>query len=413
VLDISQYSFLFFLLLTIFVGVISSKKATSNSEDYLLAGRKVHPWVMALSTFSTANSGFMFIAYIGYTYNNGISSLWYLITWIFGELMAWIFIHPKLRTQSEKENLNTLSSFIAGPNPEKKSNLVKVTAITSFIFLGIYAAAQLKVANKALFILTDWDKSTGIIIAGIIMAIYCFSGGIRASIWTDVVQTFLMLGAMFTIFALTMFHVGGPFDLISTLREIDPSLLKWVPDKWQGHFGVLILSLIVNGFGVIGQPHIMVRVMAINDAKNLVQARFIYLITYILFGLASWTIGLSSRILIPNLTSQKAELALPILAEDLLPAILLGMVLAAALGPLLFMRCFGINFSEKSALISLILASLTVLLWRYVFGLSAYLNEVLPGVLISFFSLFFFKMIWPKKSSAASGSRQAKDLKNY
>lgn len=454
-------SFLFFLILTLLVGIFSYQKAESNSEDYLLAGRSVNPYIMALSSFSTTNSGYMFIAYIGYTYIHGISSLWYLITWISGEFLAWKFIHPLLRIKSEKEKLNTLSSFISGPEPKQKSSLVKITALISFIFLGVYAAVQLKIANKALFVLTDWDTNTGIIIAGLIVAVYCFSGGIRASIWTDVFQTFLMLGAMFTVLALAIFHVGGLSELFSNLQNIDPEMLQWISPEWKGHFVILLLSLALNGFGVIGQPHIMIRAMTINHAANLQKARNIYLLCYVFFGLASWLVGLSSRVLVPNLSPSKAELALPILAENLLNPIMLGMilagifsaalstadsqiiscsanltqdlfpklkssylaskistltvaffvvliaiffhdsifnlilvswaVLAASLGPLIFMRCFGIKFSEKASIASVLLSSTAVILWRYLFHLSPFVHEVLVGVLVGTLIIILFK----------------------
>jgi sodium/proline symporter len=67
------------------VGILSVRKAKASSEDYLLAGREVHPWVMALSMLSTNYSGFMFIGYIGYTFSHGISSIWYMITWALGD----------------------------------------------------------------------------------------------------------------------------------------------------------------------------------------------------------------------------------------------------------------------------------------------------------------------------------------
>lgn len=191
------------------VGVISSKEAEANSEDYLLAGRKVNPWVMALSMLSTNYSGFMFIGYIGYTYTNGVSSIWYLVTWALGDLIAWFTIHKRLRIKSKERNLNTITSFVASCEKKSRIAVIKVASIISFVFLSIYAAAQLKVSSKALYSMLGWDYNWGIVVAGVIVALYCFSGGIRASIWTDVIQSVLMCVAMLILLVVTILHCGG------------------------------------------------------------------------------------------------------------------------------------------------------------------------------------------------------------
>jgi sodium/proline symporter len=176
-LNIVAISFISFVALMILVGVLSAKEAQASSEDYLLAGRKVHPWVMALSMLSTNYSGFMFIGYIGYTYTQGISSIWYLVTWALGDLLGWLTIHRRLREKSEARDVNTITSFIGSSADKKRPAVIKVASIISFVFLSVYAAAQLKVSSKALHVMLDWDYTLGIIVAGLIVAVYCFSGG--------------------------------------------------------------------------------------------------------------------------------------------------------------------------------------------------------------------------------------------
>ncbi len=65
----------------------------------------------------------------------------------------------------------------------------------------------------------DWDYNLGIVIAGLIVAIYCFSGGIRASIWTDVIQSILMCGAMFLLFVVSVYNCGGFVELFNSLKN--------------------------------------------------------------------------------------------------------------------------------------------------------------------------------------------------
>ena len=77
-------SFLFFLATFVVIGVSSARARKNTTDDYLLAGRNVPPWLAALSAVATNNSGFMFIGQIAYTYRVGIESVWMMIGWIMG-----------------------------------------------------------------------------------------------------------------------------------------------------------------------------------------------------------------------------------------------------------------------------------------------------------------------------------------
>lgn len=326
--NLVSISFIGFLVLMVLVGMLSSSKAKAESGDYLLASRSVHPIVMALSMLSTNYSGFMFIGFIGYTYNVGISAVWYILTWAFGDLMAWLTIHKRLRDKSEEQDSNTITSFIGTGKKKSFPSLIKFSSLISFIFLSVYAAAQLKVSSKALHVMLDWDLNLGIIIAGVIVSLYCFSGGIRASIWTDVVQTIFMCAAMFLMSFLTISKCGGLNELMMSLKNIDPDLVSLVPEQTFWHFVIFIFSMLLNGYGVIGQPHTMVRAMLINDSTQMGKARDIYFTLYLIFGIAALSVGLASRILLPDLSSVDPELTLPILAEQYLPDLLVGFILA-------------------------------------------------------------------------------------
>ena len=328
IVNVISLSFIGFLVLMVLVGTLSASKAKANSGDYLLASRSVHPIVMALSMLSTNYSGFMFIGFIGYTYNVGISAVWYVLTWAFGDLLAWLTIHKRLRDKSEEQDSNTITSFIGTGEKKSLPGLIKFTSLISFTFLSVYAAAQLKVSSKALHVMLDWDMNMGIVIAGLIVAIYCFSGGIRASIWTDVAQTIFMCAAMFLMSFLTIGKCGGVTELMASLKAVDPNLVSLVPEKTFLHFIIFIISLLVNGYGVIGQPHTMVRAMLIDDSSKMGKARDIYFSLYLIFGIASLSVGLASRILLPDLSSIDPELTLPILAEQYLPDVLVGFILA-------------------------------------------------------------------------------------
>ena len=90
-------SFIVFMGLFISIGLLSRLKKRNTPSDYLLANQSVKPWLVALSAVATNNSGYMFAGLIGYTYLAGLSSMWLMIGWIFGDFIASLFIHKKIR----------------------------------------------------------------------------------------------------------------------------------------------------------------------------------------------------------------------------------------------------------------------------------------------------------------------------
>ncbi len=327
------YSFLFFLLLFVLIGVSSSLKSKKNNSDYLLAGHNTPPWLAALSAVATNNSGYMFIGLIGYTYTSGIQASWIMIGWIVGDIMMSFFVHKKLREITEKENLlsfgGVLSRWQRGTSFRKLRFIVGVITI---LFLGVYAAAQFKAGSKALHVLFGWDYSTGAIIGAVIVFAYCLSGGIRASIWTDAAQSFVMIFAMAMLFFVGVSQVGGFDQYVTKLDAVSPGFLSFMPTGLdvEGPTGVFlfILGWLFAGFGVVGQPHIMIRFMTIDDSKNMTKTKIYYYSWYIAFTILTIGVGLTARLLLTNSANFDAELALPLMSQQLLPEVLIGVVLA-------------------------------------------------------------------------------------
>ncbi len=327
------YSFIFFLLLFVLIGVSSSFKSKGNNDDYLLAGSSIPPWLAALSAIATNNSGYMFIGMIGYTYMSGLQSIWLMIGWIFGDYVMGSFVHKRLREVTEKENILSFGGLIAkwqsGSDFRKLRMLV---GVITFVFLGVYAAAQFKAGSKALHVLFGWDYSTGAIIGAIIVFLYCLSGGIRASIWTDAAQSFVMIIAMSMLFYIGISEMGGISGYIAKLDAVAPGYLSVTPTGLDisGPTGVFlfILGWVFGGFGVIGQPHIMVRFMTVDDSKNINRTRAYYYLWYIAFYAATIGVGLTARLILPEVANFDAELALPLMSQKILPEILIGVVLA-------------------------------------------------------------------------------------
>ncbi|NER32736.1 MAG: sodium/proline symporter [Oscillatoria sp. SIO1A7] len=322
-------SFIAFLLLFTGVGIYSATRKQNTTADYLLASRSVNFWLTALSAFATAHSGFMFVGMIGYTYKVGISAAWLPIGWVIGDSMAWFFVYKRLRVASEESSSETIGAFLAN-NQKNNRSIAIVSALVTLVFLGTYAAAQLVAGSKALHVLFGWDYSWGIILGAAIVVFYCFSGGIRASIWTDAVQSLVMVLAMIGLLVASIVACGGIGELWSQLESIDPLLVDPNPSNFKLGTIAFALGWLVSGLAVVGQPHIVVRAMAIDSAENIAMSRNLYLLSYIIFSAAAIGVGLTSRVLLPELMAAGSdpELALPILSVKLLPGAFVGTILA-------------------------------------------------------------------------------------
>ena len=321
-----------FLALFVIIGILSTLKNRHTNADYLLAGQSVKPWLVALSAVATNNSGFMFIGMIGYTYAVGLSSIWLMIGWIFGDFLASTFIHKRLRVVTEKENVLSFAGVLSRWHGTDYRRLRVVGGLITVAFLGAYAAAQLNAGSKALYVLFDWDYAVGASIGAGMVLLYCFAGGIRASIWTDAAQSFVMIVAMGLLFFVAASEIGGLNKFFTALGSISPSYMDLFPgDMSLGVFAgpfLFVLGWIFAGFGVVGQPHIMVRFMTMDAPENMNRVRVYYYGWYIAFYTLTVCAGLAARLLLPEVGNFDAELALPTLAQQLLPELLVGLILA-------------------------------------------------------------------------------------
>ena len=320
-------TFIGFMLLFTAVGIYSATKKQNNTTDYLLAGRSVNPWFTALSAMSTGQSGFLFMGQVGYAYQRGISSIWLSIGWAIGDYIAWWLFFKRLREISEETQTETVSGFL-GQNTNGARLITVISALITIGFLSAYAAAQLVAGSKALSVVFNWDYSVGIIIGTIIVVLYCFSGGIRASIWTDSIQAIIMIGSLLLLLVVSIVKCGGFNGVLTQLAEIDPALVNLSPANLPLGFIPFFIGWAVAGFGVVGQPHIMVRAMAIDDARNIAKARNIKIIAGTIAAFASLGVGLTGRVLLPELLTTDQELTLPLLSLELLPVALVGLMLA-------------------------------------------------------------------------------------
>ena len=326
------FSFCLFLFLFTLIGSLSVLKKKNTSLDYLLANQEVKPWLAAISAIATSNSGYMFIGQIGFTYVYGLQSVWLMFGLIFGDFISSFFVHKNLRKKSQELKVVSFANLVSQWHGKNYKYVQLFGGLIILIFLSTYAAAQLNAGSKSMHVIFGLDYRLGAIIGGVIVLLYCFSGGIRASIWTDAAQSFVMIVAMFLMVFFGIKEVGGVSIFIDELHKISPDYMKWFPSTNFSEFllapYMFIIGWFFSGVGVIGQPHVMVRFMTIDSTKNIPKTRIYYYAWYTLFYLFSILAAFVARLLIPETNNMDPELALPTLAQSLLPEFFVGVILA-------------------------------------------------------------------------------------
>ncbi len=314
------------MLLFAGVGLASIRVKKDTTDDYLIAGRGMHPALAALSAVSTWNSGYMFIGAIGFTYMMGYNVIWLAIASTLGQLVAWMWLYKFIQEEGEKRNVRSLSSLVGDKagSPE-----AKLAAVLSVLFLSIYAAAQLTSGGKALLVMMGWSELIGILIGFVLVVAYCYAGGIRASIWTDAIQSCVMIVGSMILCWIALGEVGGFSGMNSGLESQDTNLTNIMPPDLMFGISMWAFAFFLGGLAVAGQPQVVSRVMTLGSENDRKQAMIWFFVWQTPFIILMTFVGLSSRVLFPKADNFDPELGLPMLAMDTMPAIGVGMILAS------------------------------------------------------------------------------------
>jgi SSS family solute:Na+ symporter len=265
-----------YFVLMLAIGLYAWRKSTGDSEGYLLAGRNLPPAVAALSAGASDMSGWLLLGLPGALYAAGLVEAWIGIGLFVGALANWIIVAPRLREQTERMgNALTIPQFLANRFPERRTALRVTSAVIIVAFFTVYTAAGL-VGGGKLFetafagILPNpmfSDYMLGILItAGIVLA-YTMIGGFLAVSLTDFVQGLIMMVALIFMPLVVMFGPGGSAG--GSLTEVP---VEGFLDLTHGLTAIGFISAVTWGLGYFGQPHIIVRFMAIDKVRNVPRA---------------------------------------------------------------------------------------------------------------------------------------------
>lgn len=327
--------FILYLTFMVGIGFVFSRRKMTNA-DYVLGGRKLNPWVTAMSAQASDMSGWLLTGLPGLAYAGIVGSKEAIFTalgLLIGTLLNWLLVAKRLRVYTEVSSDSlTISSYLGNRFRDKKNIIKVISAIVICLFFTIYSASMFSASANLFNSVFGIPYVWALLIGVAVIVAYVLLGGFLAVSWTDFFQGILMFFTIIIVPFMIYGNLSGSerVDLGTTLAEI----FRLLPDgsatsyTWLG-----ILSALGWGLGYFGMPHIIVRFMAIKQAKQIKPAMIIAMCWTTLTLFASIFVGIFGAFAIENLSN--SENIFIMLVQELFPAIVSGIMLSAVLAAIM------------------------------------------------------------------------------
>ena len=325
------------------IGLYAYKKSTSDVSGYMLGGRSLSPGVAALSAGASDMSGWMLMGLPGAMYISGVSSLWIAIGLVVGAFLNYLIVAPRLRTYTEIANDSiTLPDFFENRFNDKSRLLRIVSSLVIVVFFTLYTSSGVVAGGKLFESSFGLNYEIGLYVTASVVVVYTLFGGFLAVSLTDFVQGCIMFVALVLVPVVAINEVGGIAEMQQSIAAINPELLN-VFSKVSSDGTIIsvsvigIISALAWGLGYFGQPHIIVRFMAIRSVKDMPTARRIgmsWMIVAIIGAMSTGLVGIA-YVAKTGIKLNDAETIFIVLSQLLFSPLIAGFLLAAILAAIM------------------------------------------------------------------------------
>ncbi|MBE7025137.1 MAG: sodium/proline symporter [Ruminococcaceae bacterium] len=333
-------AFVVYFVVVLSVGIVFFARSKSEGEkDYFLGGRKMGPWVTAMSAQASDMSAWLLMGLPGSILAFGLGQAWIGIGLAIGTCLNWIFIARRLRSFSKVAGDSItfpqyLSNRFATTNPTLKI----ICAIVFLISFTVYVASSF-VAGTSVFttLFPGLTENVAMIIFAVIILLYTFLGGYKAVCWTDFFQGILMLIALMAVPIVIVCTRTLDTTALSTAFAYGDTTYSFTANLFSADWKE-IASGLAWGLGYFGMPHILVRFMGIEKPSMVKKSAIVACVWVVISLCAAIAIAYLGRMvtyadgsLIAEdlLTNGNQKLIFITLAKMLFPGFIAGLLLAA------------------------------------------------------------------------------------
>ena len=332
-----------YLVLIAGVAIWTFGKNTTK-DDFILGGRKLGAWVIALSERTAAESAWLILGLSGALYAVGMLEIWTVIGCVLGIIFYWIVIARKLRVISETYGAITLPEYFYRFCGKWGQHVRVISMLIICFFFSFYVAAQFIAAGKVLDATFGIDAHWGMLLAALVVVVYTMMGGFTAVCMTDVVQAVLMIITLvlMPIVGLILINSEG-LDVVAAMKATGQTAsLTAGKTGWAG--AAAIIGGLSWGLGYMGQPHLVTKFMAINNPDAIKIGRKVAITWTLLAYVGATLIGVVGITLVHNgvlstndvtSVSNDPERILPVLANFLFPSWIAGILIAGAVAAMM------------------------------------------------------------------------------
>ena len=339
-------SIVLYLVMIVYVGIRCSKK-NENVGDFYLGGRKLGPFVTAMSAEASDMSSWLLMGLPGVAYLSGIADAgWTAIGLAVGTYVNWLIVAKRLRHYSQHNGSITIPDFFSNRYRDSKNILLAISAIIIIVFFIPYTGSGFAACGKLFSSLFGIDYHVAMIVSASIIIAYTCLGGFLAASTTDFIQSIIMSIALVIVLGFGI-NIAGGFEAVIENAKALPGYLSMnaLHDPTTGNeapYGFIkIASTFAWGLGYFGMPHILLRFMAIEDSKKLKTSRRVASIWVVISMAVAVVIGIvgltmSKAGAVETLEGTASETIIVKISSlmssyGIIPALIAGIILAGIL----------------------------------------------------------------------------------
>ena len=364
------------------IGVWCAKK-NNSVDDFYLGGRKLGPFVTAMSAEASDMSSWLLMGLPGVAYLSGLAEAsWTAIGLAIGTYLNWLIVARRIRLYSQHLGAITVPQFFSKRWKDERNLLSAIAAVVIIVFFIPYLASGFSACGKLFASLFSTDYVTAMVISGAVIVIYTVTGGFLAASFTDLVQSIIMTAALLIVLVFAVNQAGGMDAVLTNAQSLAGYLsLSHIHDPATGGSNpyslLTICSLLAWGLGYFGMPHILLRFMAIEEEKKLKLSRRVATSWVVISMAVAVFIGVVGNAMTANNTLEHLEDSETIIVQissllsqfgipaALLAGVILAGILAATMSTAdsqllaasssvsqnLFAEFFGVKFTTKQGMI--------------------------------------------------------------
>jgi sodium/proline symporter len=316
-------------------------RKVKTSSDYAIAGRTLPGWAASLSERATGESSWALLGLPGVAYATGLAEIWTAVGCVVGIITAWAAIAWRLRDEAEKYQIDSFTEYLAKKHREM-GKVIRITAsLTIVFFFFFYVGAQFLGGGKTIYMMFGIDPKIGMLLTALIIVSYTIYGGFRSVIYTDVIQSILMITTLVVGPIVGIIYIANHPGLFA--QSIPQALAKAgssygsLTGAASGFAaGVVIMSGFSWFFGYLGgQPQLSIRFMAIKNPREIKRGRNIGIAWTVFAYIGALSLGWIGLAIFGPTGLQDQEFVMPAVLLKIFPPAVAALLITGAIAAMI------------------------------------------------------------------------------